>query len=109
MSFWVYILQCVDGSYYTGQTDDLETRMAKHQEGTFKGYTSKRLPVKLVFCSEFLNRDDTFARERQIKGWARRKKQALINGELNKLVEYSKGKINHPSTGSEPAPYLIRG
>jgi predicted GIY-YIG superfamily endonuclease len=100
MSFWVYILQCSDGSYYTGHTDDLETRVAKHQQGTFRGYTSKRLPVKLVFCSEFPTRDDAFARERQIKGWSRRKKHTLINGDWDKLVEYSKGKRNHPSTSS---------
>jgi predicted GIY-YIG superfamily endonuclease len=94
MSFWVYILQCSDGSYYTGHTDDLEIRVAAHQQGTLGGYTSKRLPVKLVFCDDFPTRDDAFARERQIKGWSRRKKQALIWGDWNKLIEYSRGKRN---------------
>jgi predicted GIY-YIG superfamily endonuclease len=98
MSFWVYILLCSDGSYYTGHTDNLELRVAKHQGGTFKGYTFKRRPVKLVFCDEFPEREDAFARERQIKGWSRRKKQALISGNWNKLVEYSKKA--HPSTCS---------
>jgi predicted GIY-YIG superfamily endonuclease len=92
MSFWVYILQCSDNSYYTGHTEDLEMRITAHQQGVFGGYTSKRLPVKLVFCDDFTTRDDAFARERQIKGWTRRKKQALIKGDWNKLIEYSRGK-----------------
>jgi predicted GIY-YIG superfamily endonuclease len=100
MSFWVYILRCSDGTYYTGHADDLEARMVGHKEGTYGGYTSKRLPVKLVFYSEFTSRDDAFSRERQIKGWSRRKKEALINGDWNKLVAYSKSKIRHPSTDS---------
>lgn len=97
MSFWVYVLKCSDGSYYTGHTDDLEIRIAAHQQGTFGGYTSKRLPVKLVFCDDFPTRDDAFERERQIKGWTRRKKEALIQGDWAKLIEYSK---SHPSTSS---------
>jgi predicted GIY-YIG superfamily endonuclease len=100
MSFWIYILQCADGSYYTGHTDDLEVRLAAHKHKAFKCYTSTRLPVKLVFCDDFPTRDDAFTRERQIKGWSRRKKQALIGGDWNKLVEYSKSKRGHPSTSS---------
>jgi predicted GIY-YIG superfamily endonuclease len=99
MNFWVYILRCSDGSFYTGHTDDLEQRIAVHQQGTYGGYTSKRLPEKLVFCDDFPTRDGAFTRERQIKGWSHRKKQALIDGDWNKLVEYSKRK-SHPSTGS---------
>ncbi|OGO59841.1 MAG: hypothetical protein A2Z36_00015 [Chloroflexi bacterium RBG_19FT_COMBO_48_23] len=100
MSFWVYILECADGSYYVGHTDNLEKRLAEHVQNTFKCYTSCRLPVKLVFCSEFSTRDDAFARERQIKGWSRRKKQALIVGDWTGLVKYSKGKMTYPSTSS---------
>lgn len=100
MSFCVYILRCSDGSYYTGHTDDLEMRLIKYREGIYDGYTSRRLPVELVFHYEFPNRDEAFARERQIKGWSRRKKEALINGDWNKLVEYSKEKRKSPSTGS---------
>ena len=99
MSFWIYILQCADGSYYTGHTDNLEIRVVAHQQGRFGGYTSTRLPVKLVFCEYFPTRDGAYARERQIKGWSRRKKQALISGDWNKLVEYSR-RNNYPSTGS---------
>jgi len=99
MSFWVYILECADGSYYVGHTDNLEKRVAEHEQNTFKCYTSNRLPVKLAFCSEFPTRDDAFARERQIKGWSRRKKQALIREDWTELVKYSKGKRTYPSTG----------
>jgi len=100
MSFLVYILECADGSYYVGHTDNLEKRLAEHEQNTFKCYTSNRLPIKLVFCSEFSSRDDAFARERQIKGWSRRKKQASIRGDWTGLVKYSRGKPPYPSTGS---------
>jgi predicted GIY-YIG superfamily endonuclease len=100
MSFWLYILRCSDNRFYTGHTDDLEARFEAHQQGLYGGYTAKRLPVELVFCDEFPTRDDAFARERQIKGWSRRKKQALIDGNWDKLIEFSKGKRNHPSTSS---------
>jgi len=100
MSFLVYILECADGSYYVGHTDNLEKRLAEHEQNTFKCYTSNRLPIKLVFCSEFSSRDDAFARERQIKGWSRRKKQALIRGDWTGLTKYSRGKPPYPSTGS---------
>jgi predicted GIY-YIG superfamily endonuclease len=97
---WVYILKCSDGSYYTGSAVDLEKRIAEHTEGTFNGYTSKRLPVKLVFSYEMPTIFEAFLRERQIKGWTRRKKGALIRGEWDKLIEYSKSKGRHPSTSS---------
>jgi predicted GIY-YIG superfamily endonuclease len=91
MSFWVYILECADGSYYTGHTDNLEKRMIEHEQNIIKCYTSSRLPVKLVFCSEFPTRDDAFVRELQIKKWSRRKKRALIEEDWIGLVKYSRG------------------
>jgi predicted GIY-YIG superfamily endonuclease len=97
---WVYILKCSDGSYYTGSAVDLEKRIAEHMAGTFDGYTSKRLPVELVFSYEMPTIFEAFLRERQIKGWTRRKKEVLIKGEWAKLIEYSKPKETHPSTGS---------
>jgi len=101
MSFWVYILECADESYYTGHTDDLEIRLAAHEQGTFRGYTLRRRLVKLVFCDEFPSRDDAFTRERQIKGWMRRKKQALIVEDWDKLITFSKSrKKSPPATGS---------
>ena len=89
---WVYILECSDGSYYTGSTENLEKRLAEHNEGLFGGYTSKRLPVKLIFCSEMPTIHDAFLRERQIKGWSRRKKEALINNDWERLIKYSKAR-----------------
>jgi predicted GIY-YIG superfamily endonuclease len=97
---WVYILKCSDGSYYTGSAIDLEKRVAEHMAGTFDGYTSKRLPVELVFCYEMATMFEAFLRERQIKGWTRRKKEALMKGEWDKLIEYSRSRKGHPSTGS---------
>ncbi len=81
MSFWVYILRCADRSYYTGHTDNLDKRIAEHQTGEIEGYTSTRLPVTLVFADEFLTREEALARERQIKGWSRKKKEALMRSD----------------------------
>jgi len=100
MGFWVYILECADKSYYTGHTDNLEKRMYEHEQNLWKCYTSKRLPIKVVYTCEFETRDDALARERQIKGWSRRKKESLIAGDWKRLVEYSKSAVNYPSTSS---------
>ena len=67
MPFYVYILRCADGSYYTGHTEDLQTRVNEHLLGTFPGYTKKRLPVELVFSDELPSRDDALDMEKQIK------------------------------------------
>ena len=82
---WVYILKCRDASYYTGKTQNLERRIAQHQNGTYKGYTSKRLPVKLVFVEGFATYNDAIKAERQIKGWSHAKKEALIRGDFELL------------------------
>ncbi len=81
MAFYAYLLRCNDGSYYAGHTDDLEFRLAQHQAGALGGYTSKRLPVQLVWCDTFLTRDDAFWAERKLKGWGKAKKEALIAGD----------------------------
>ncbi|QIG81766.1 TrmH family RNA methyltransferase [Stakelama tenebrarum] len=81
MMFWVYILRCSDGSYYTGHTEDLDQRMAQHHAGAFPGYTSERRPVELVFSEYFQTRDEALNRERQIKDWSVKKKEALIRGD----------------------------
>ena len=80
MSFWAYMLRCADNSFYVGHTDDLDVRIAQHQSGAIPGYTHERRPITLVWCEEFPERDQAFAAERQIKGWSRLKKQALIDG-----------------------------
>jgi putative endonuclease len=81
MSFWAYILLCADNSYYTGHTDNLEERLGKHETGEFVGYTSARLPVRLVFSEQFPTREEALTCERQIKGWSRKKKEALMRGD----------------------------
>jgi predicted GIY-YIG superfamily endonuclease len=81
MGFWVYILRCADNSYYTGHTDNLDKRVVEHQTGEIEGYTSTRLPVTLVFAEEFPTREEALACERQIKGWSRGKKEAMMRGD----------------------------
>jgi putative endonuclease len=86
MSAWVYILECSDGSYYTGCTTGLPYRIEQHQSGSFEGYTSRHLPVKLVWSQECQYLRDAISAERQIKGWTRRrKKEALIKGDFDLL------------------------
>ena len=97
MGFYVYILLCSDGSYYTGHTDGLERRVAAHQRGEILGYTHGRRPIRLVFADEFGSRADAFARERQIKGWSRAKKEALIRRDWEALPGLAKA---HGSTSS---------
>lgn len=81
MSFVAYMLKCADGTYYVGHSEDLTSRIAAHQAGAIAGYTSSRLPVELVWSQEFTTRDEALAAERQIKGWSRVKKEALIAGD----------------------------
>jgi len=81
MAFYAYILLCADGSFYTGHTDDLENRVAEHQYGRLPCYTSKRRPVRLEWAQEFGERYEALRAERQIKGWSRAKKRALIDGD----------------------------
>lgn len=92
MSFWVYILRCVDGSYYTGHTEDLERRLAEHQAGQVAGYTATRCPVTLCFSEEFPTREEALASERRIKGWNRKKKEAMIEGDWAEVSRLEKGK-----------------
>ena len=98
MSFWVYILRCVDKSYYTGHTDNLEKRIVEHQTGVYGGYTCTRLPVVPVFSQEFSSREEALASERRIKGWSRKKKEALIRGDWALIS--CLGSKKHPSTSS---------
>ena len=81
MSFWAYMLRCADGSYYVGHTDDLESRVGLHNSGQVPGYTHDRRPLQLVWSEQFSDRDSAFAAERQIKGWSRVKKEALVRGD----------------------------
>lgn len=88
--FFIYILKCADGSYYVGHTDDLEPRIVAHEEGLVSGYTRRRRPVIFQYAAEFPTRAEAIASERQIKGWSRAKKEALIRGDWDRIRELAK-------------------
>lgn len=76
----MYILLCADDSYYVGSTNNLELRVLQHQNGEGANHTKHRLPVKLVYYEEYERIDLAFYREKQVQGWNRKKKEALIKG-----------------------------
>ena len=88
--YYVYILLCSDDSFYTGMTNDLERRMIEHSSGKSQGsYTFTRLPIELKWYLECSDSRDAIQYEKKIKGWSRRKKQALIDENWNDLVKFS--------------------
>ncbi len=89
MKGYMYILECSNGSYYTGSTINLERRIQQHQSGEGANHTKKYLPVRLIYFEEFKRIDEAFYREKQVQNWSRKKKEALINGELDKLISSS--------------------
>lgn len=89
MTGYTYILLCDNESYYTGSTKYLERRISQHKSGTGANHTRKHKPIELVYVEIFDRIDHAFYREKQIQGWSRAKKKALIHGELNKLSELS--------------------
>ena len=97
--FWMYMLECVDGSYYVGHTEDLEFRLAQHQAGTFGGYTRKRRPLRLVHSEVFGSRIEALEAERKVKGWSRAKKQALIAGDWACIKRLGRGRHRHQRIG----------
>ncbi len=87
----VYILQCADGSYYLGLTRRyLSQRLAEHNLGIVRGYTKQRRPVQLAYAQTFERIVDAIAAERQLKGWSRAKKAALIRGEFSLIRRLAK-------------------
>ena len=92
MGFWVYLLSCADGSYYTGHTDDLDRRIGEHVAGACGGYTTTRLPVELVWSQECATRIEALSFERRIKGWSRAKKEALIRGDWGEISRLARNK-----------------
>ena len=100
MGAFVYMLRCADGSFYVGSAtrEDLTLRIAQHQTGTFPGYTALRRPVELVWSQHFDRITDAIAVERQIKGWSRAKKQALMRGDWDSLRTLSKRRGGKPRT-----------
>ena len=91
--YFVYILRCSDESYYTGITNNIERRFAEHQSGKSRAcYTFKRRPVTLLFVQSFLDVKEAIAFEKQVKGWSRAKKEALIAQDFDRLVKLSKNR-----------------
>jgi putative endonuclease len=82
---WVYILECTDGTYYVGSTIALERRVWEHQQGLGAAYTRHRRPVRLLWSAAYDRIDDAWAFEKQVQGWGRRKREALMDGRLGDL------------------------
>jgi putative endonuclease len=99
MGAFVYILRCADASYYVGSAtgDDLGKRVTEHQTGARPGYTSSRRPVELVWSDHFDRITDAIAVERQIKGWSRAKKEALIGGDWSALSRLAQRRGGRPA------------
>lgn len=92
--YYVYMLKCSDASYYIGVTNDVERRLSEHNLSLIKNsYTSTRLPVELIFNVEFNDIRHAIAFEKQIKGWSRAKKEALIRGDWNLISLLAKSKM----------------
>jgi predicted GIY-YIG superfamily endonuclease len=85
MAFYTYMLLCADGKYYVGHTDNLEIRIAQHHSGLFGGYTLRRRPVQLVWSDNFPTRYEALTIERQLKGWSKAKKAALVAGDWERV------------------------
>ena len=99
MAFWCYMLHCRGGAFYVGHTDDLERRINEHRSGLISGFSSRRLPVELVWSEYFQTRDEAKDCERKLKGWSRAKKLALIRGDWEAVSRFAKAK-DGPSTSS---------
>ncbi len=87
---FMYILLCADGSYYVGSTRNIDARLRQHQDGEGSAYTSRRLPVKLVYCLPCESVVQAFWFEKKVQGWSRAKREALINGDLHLLPSLAK-------------------
>ena len=98
MHFWVYILRCRDGSYYTGHTDNIDVRLAQHQAGDGGDWTRRRRPVELVWCEALSSRVEALEAERRIKPWSRAKKEALIAGDWRAVSHFARPPHERPST-----------
>jgi predicted GIY-YIG superfamily endonuclease len=98
LEFWVYILRCADGSYYTGHTDNLELRLAQPRVGLGSDWTKRRLPVELVWQQSFPSRDEALGAEFKIKPWSRAKKEALIASDWAALSHFARPPSERPST-----------
>lgn len=90
MTFWAYMLRCSDGTYYVGQTQDIDTRFWQHQSGAVRGYTYSRRPVELIWSESFHERAQAMEAERVLKGWSRVKKEAFLAGDTKRFKFFSR-------------------
>jgi predicted GIY-YIG superfamily endonuclease len=104
--YFVYLLECADGSLYVGMTSSLDHRLAEHQQGVDpQAYTFSRRPVKLIWNQEFASEHEAFTSEQQLKGWSRAKKQALAEGDWEKIQEIVRGeRISREGRKTEENP-----
>ena len=91
---YMYILRCADGSYYVGSTRNLEQRMWQHDQGEGAAYTKRRRPLELVYVEEFDRVSEAYAREKQVQGWGRAKREALIGFRGEELPALSKKRFH---------------
>ncbi|MDQ6764077.1 MAG: GIY-YIG nuclease family protein [Bacteroidota bacterium] len=101
--YFVYILACSDGSYYTGVTNNLERRLWQHETGFNAGcYTYKRRPVELKYAIHLTDIRQAIAWEKQIKGWSRKKKEALFKEDWEEIKKLARNYTEYPrGSGSE--------
>ena len=103
-SYYTYTVECRDGALYVGVTNDVERRVGEHNAGLLKAhFTFYRRPVRLVWAAQYAHVDDAIACEKQLKGWRREKKLALIRGDfaaLRALSHSSQRRVAAASTGS---------
>jgi len=106
-NYSVYIVECRDGSCYVGVTNDLDRRLWEHNTGFNIGsYTYSRLPVKLKYYETTHDIRQAILREKQLKGWSRKKKEALFIEDWNELIRLSKSslsKANEKVSASDPS------
>jgi putative endonuclease len=102
MGAYVYMLHCADESYYVGSATghDLTKRISEHETGAYRGYTFTRRPIRLVWSEYFDRITDAIAAERQIKGWSRAKKEALIRGDWSSIEALSRRRAGRPKAAS---------
>jgi putative endonuclease len=101
--YFVYIVECSDGFYYTGVTNDVERRLWEHNTGIHPtSFTYKRRPVVLKYYQRFTDIHKAIEWEKQLKGWSRKKKEALFKDDWNEIVRLSNLKSDsQSSTGSD--------
>ncbi|KRF36164.1 GIY-YIG nuclease family protein [Nocardioides sp. Soil805] len=94
---WVYMLRCSDGSFYVGSTTDLDARISQHNSPDLgAAYTRRRRPVMLVWSAETELIGEAFRLEKQIQGWSRRKREALIRGDYDEVVAAARRRAGRP-------------